>query len=91
MRELELRDAARAAREAGAREAEFLQLAELVKHQRNKFVHLVHLAGQHAADRRLRRPPWSSLSAAAGPPSRAACACFSMNTHSSVALQGICK
>lgn len=50
MRELELRDAARAAREAGAREAEFLQLAELVKHQRNKFVHLVHLAGQHAAE-----------------------------------------
>ncbi|KAK9842003.1 hypothetical protein WJX81_003691 [Elliptochloris bilobata] len=46
VRKLELRDAARAAREA----AEILELAELVKHQRNKFVHMAHLARQHAAE-----------------------------------------
>lgn len=32
------------------RQAEFLELAELVKHQRNKFVHMAHLARQHVAE-----------------------------------------
>lgn len=50
MRGLELRDAGRAAREAAGREAEFLALAETVKHQRNKFVHLAVLAEQHRAE-----------------------------------------
>lgn len=45
LRALELRDAARAAREAAGREAELLGLAELVKHQRNRFVHTAQLAG----------------------------------------------